>query len=49
MKTKFVKEKAFEGKTINMKNLLDREALIYIISKNLQDGLFNVIDTYEAR
>lgn len=47
--TKFVKGKAFEDKTINMKNLSDREALITIISENLQDGLCNVIDTYEVR
>lgn len=47
--TKFVKGKAFEGKSINLKSLLDREALISIISENLQNGVFNVIDTYEVR
>lgn len=46
--TKFCKEKAFEGKNINLKTLIDREELKDEICDNLKTGLLNVIDTYEV-
>lgn len=47
--TKFCKGKAFEGKNINLKTLIDREELQESICENLKEGLLNVIDTYEVK
>lgn len=47
--TKFCKGKAFEGKDINLKKLIDREELKESICENLKEGLLNVIDTYEVQ